>query len=191
MFFVSHLYFGRVKRPSSWYVYIYITQMNWNQWKKEINEHKWNSKNCLELYILHRSRHRYLPGYACSRVSRAYITRRMHLPQDLLFRRRVSPFGVFRAQRLHSIIVLYTKPSNKRFIIPLQNVILQLASIFWVRVFRNILIPSVRMTSTMSKMFARIICQTVEWEVYYSTAKKVILASIFFSSAGLSSSAIA
>ena len=22
--------------------------MNWNQWKKEINEHKWNSKNCLE-----------------------------------------------------------------------------------------------------------------------------------------------
>ena len=30
------------------YIYIYITQMNWNQWKKEINEHKWNSKNCLE-----------------------------------------------------------------------------------------------------------------------------------------------
>ena len=47
------------------------------------------------------------------------------------------------------------------------------------------------MTSTMSKMFARIICETVEWEVYYSTAKKVILASIFFSSAGFSSSAIA
>ena len=59
-------------------------------------------------------------------------------------------------------LVLHAKPSNKRFIIPLQNVILQLASIFWVRVFRNILIPSVRMTSTMSKMFARIICQTVE-----------------------------
>ena len=51
-----------------------------------------------------------------------------------------------------------------------------------VRVFRNILIPSVRMTSTMSKMFARIICQTIEWEVNYSTAKKeeVILASIFY-----------
>ena len=51
-----------------------------------------------------------------------------------------------------------------------------------VRVFRNILIPSVRMTLTMSKMFARIICQTIEWEVNYSTAKKeeVILASIFY-----------
>ena len=60
------------------------------------------------------------------------------------------------------IYILYAKPSNKRFIILLQNVILQLAYIFWVRVFRNILIPSVRMTSTMSKMFARIICETVE-----------------------------
>ena len=29
------------------YIIIYITQMNWNQWKKEIIEHKWNSKNCL------------------------------------------------------------------------------------------------------------------------------------------------
>ena len=38
------------------------------------------------------------------------------------------------------------------------------------------------MTLTMSKMFARIICQTIEWEVNYSTAKKeeVILASIFY-----------
>ena len=34
--------------------------------------------------------------------------------------------------------------------------------IFLVRVFRNILIPSVRMTLTMSKMFARSICQTIE-----------------------------
>ena len=59
------------------------------------------------IYILHRSRDGYLPGYACSRVSRAYIARRMHLPQDLLFRRRVSPFGFFRAQRLHSIIALF------------------------------------------------------------------------------------
>ena len=45
--------------------------------------------------------------------------------------------------------------------------------IFWVRVFRSILIPSVRMTLTMSKMFARSICQTIEWEVNYSTAKKM------------------
>ena len=57
-----------------------------------------------------------------------------------------------------------------------------MASILGVRVFRNILTPSVRMTLTMSKIFARIICQTIEWEVNYSTAKKeeVILASIFY-----------
>ena len=79
-------------------------------------------------------------------------------------------------------LVFYAKPSNKRFIIPPQkkDVILQLASIFLVRVFRNILIPSLRMTLTMSKMFARIICQSIEWKVNYSTAKNVILASIFY-----------
>ena len=42
---------------------------------------------------------------ACSRVSRAYIARRMLLPQDLLLRRRVSPCGFFQgtkvAVRLH------------------------------------------------------------------------------------------
>ena len=43
---------------------------------------------------------------ACSGIPRAYISRRMHLPQDLLLRRRVSPCGFFRAQRLHSIISL-------------------------------------------------------------------------------------
>ena len=73
-------------------------------------------------------------------------------------------------------LILYAKPSNKRFIITLQNiVILQLASIFWVRAFRNILIPCVRVTLTMSKMFARNICQTIEWEVNYSTAKKIYI----------------
>ena len=52
-------------------------------------------------------------------------------------------------------LVLYAKPSNKRFIISLQKiVILQLASIFLVRVFRNILIPSVRMMLTMRKIFS-------------------------------------
>ena len=57
-----------------------------------------------------------------------------------------------------------------------------MASILGVRVFRNILIPSVRMTLTMSNIFVRIICQTIEWEVNYSTAKKeeFILASIFY-----------
>ena len=61
-------------------------------------------------------------------------------------------------------------------------VILQLASIFLVRVFRNTLIPSVKMTLTMNKMFAGIICQTIERDFDYSTAKKkiVILASIFW-----------
>ena len=60
--------------------------------------------------------------------------------------------------------------------------ILQLASIFLVRVFRNTLIPSVKMTLTMNKMFAGIICQTIERDVDYSTAKTkiVILASIFW-----------
>ena len=70
-------------------------------------------------------------------------------------------------------LVLYAKPSNKRFIISLQKiVILQLASIFLVRVFRNILIPSVRMMLTMRKIFARIICQTIEWEVSYFTGSR-------------------
>ena len=49
------------------------------------------------------------------------------------------------------------------------------------RVFRNILIPSVRMTLTTSKMFARIICQTIEWDVNYSTAKKKMLFWLLFS----------
>ena len=58
--------------------------------------------------------------------------------------------------------------------------ILQLASIFLVKVFRNTLILSVKMTLTMNKIFAGIICPTIEREVDYSTAKKiVILASIF------------
>ena len=46
---------------------------------------------------------------------------------------------------------------------------LQLASIFLVRVCRNILIPSVRMTLTMSKIFARIICQT-----YYILVRRFV-----------------
>ena len=82
-------------------------------------------------------------------------------------------------------LVLYAKPWNKRFIIPLQkkNVILQLASIFSVRVFRNTLIPSLKIRLTMNKMFAGITCQTIEREVEYSNAKKiVILASVFFNS---------
>ena len=52
--------------------------------------------------------------------------------------------------------------------------ILQLASIFLVRVFRNTLFPSGKMTSTMNKMFAGIICQTIEREVDYSTAKTIV-----------------
>ena len=42
-------------------------------------------------------------------------------------------------------------------------IILQLASKFSIRVFRNIPISSVRMTLTMSKMFARMICHTVNY----------------------------
>lgn len=69
-----------------------------------------------------------------------------------------------------------------------------------VRVFRNTLIPSVKMTLTMNKIFAGIICQTIEREVDYSTAKKGKLFCLLFpkdpnksklgSSPGSSSSAI-
>ena len=70
-------------------------------------------------------------------------------------------------------LVLYAKPSNKRFIIPLQKKNnLAIGFYFLARVFRDILILSVRMTLTISKMFARIICQTIEWEVNYFTAKE-------------------
>ena len=62
-----------------------------------------------------------------------------------------------------------------------KKIILQLASIFLVRVFRNTLTPSMKMTITTNKMFAGVICQTIEREVDFSTAKKnVILASIFW-----------
>ena len=53
--------------------------------------------------------------------------------------------------------------SNKRFIIPLpKKNYLAVGFYFLVRVFRDILILSVRMTLTISKMFARIMCQTIE-----------------------------
>ena len=61
-------------------------------------------------------------------------------------------------------------------------VILQLASIFLVRVLRNTLIPSVKITLTMNKMFACIICQTIEREVDYSTAKKIVILDSIFNS---------
>ena len=52
---------------------------------------------------------------------------------------------------------------------------------FLVRVFRDILILSVRMTLTISKMFARIICQTIGWEVNYFTATKKMVFWLLFS----------
>ena len=70
-------------------------------------------------------------------------------------------------------LVLYAKPSNKRFIIPLQKrKYLAIGFYFLVRVFRDILMLFVRMTLTISKMFTRIICQTIEWEVNYFTARE-------------------
>ena len=51
---------------------------------------------------------------------------------------------------------------------------------FLVRVFRNILIPFVRMTLTMSKMFALIICQIIEWEVNYFNVKEKCYISFYF-----------
>ena len=75
----------------------------------------------------------------------------------------------------HRIIIIYYSTTKK-------VVILQLASIFLVRVFINILIPSVRMTLTVSKIFARIyIFQTIEWDVNYSTAPPKMLFWLLFS----------
>ena len=53
--------------------------------------------------------------------------------------------------RIRGLLFQYKKSGN-----------LQLASSFLVRVFRNILIPSVTMMLTMSKIFGRIICQTIK-----------------------------
>ena len=55
------------------------------------------------------------------------------------------------------IIVNYSPPP------PPKIIILQLSFKFSRRVFRNIPISSVRMTLTMTKMFARIICHTVNY----------------------------
>ena len=42
------------------------------------------------------------------------------------------------------------------------------------------MIPSVKMTLTMKKMFAGIICQTIELEVDYSTAKRNCYLGFYF-----------
>ena len=76
-----------------------------------------------------------------------------------------------------------------RGIIPLQKKIIWqfVGFYFLVRVFRDILIPSVRMTLTISKMLTRIICQTIEWEVNYFTAKEKWYFGFYapFASAGI------
>ena len=91
-------------------------------------------------------------------------------------------------------LVFYAKPSNKRFIIPPQKkgVILQLTSIFLVRVFRNILIPSLRMTLTMSKCSRVLYAKALNERLIILPQKMLfwLLFSIWFSSAGSSSSAI-
>ena len=66
------------------------------------------------------------------------------------------------------------KNTNKeKFIIPLQKKLLfcNWLYISLEGVLRNTLIPPVKMTLTMNKMFADIICQTIEREVGYPTAK--------------------
>ena len=72
--------------------------------------------------------------------------------------------------------IYYAKPSNKMFIIPQQkkNCYFAIGFYFFVRVFRNTLIPSVKMTLTMNKMFADMICQTIEREIDFSTAKQLL-----------------
>ena len=60
-----------------------------------------------------------------------------------------------------------------------ENCYFAIGFYFLVRVLRNTLIPSVTMTLTMNKMFAGIICQTIEREVDYSTAKKLLFWLLF------------
>ena len=71
-----------------------------------------------------------------------------------------------------NVCLYYVLNHQIRGIIPLQKKNYLAIGYFLVRVFRDILIPSVRMTLTISKMLAHIICQTIEWEVNYFTAKE-------------------
>ena len=82
--------------------------------------------------------------------------------------------------RIRGLLFLYKK----------TIVFLQLASILGARVFRNIFIPSVRMTFTMSKMFARWYAEPLNERLIILLQQMLfwLLFSILFSSAGLSSS---
>ena len=75
-------------------------------------------------------------------------------------------------QNILSYYMLNHRISGLLFHYTKKIVILLLASTFLVRVFRNTLIPSVKMTLILNKMIAGIICQTIEREVDYSTSKK-------------------
>ena len=76
--------------------------------------------------------------------------------------------------------VLHAKPSNKRFIIPLQRKLSGNWVLFFGKSIQSILILSVRMTLAISKMFALVICQTIEWEVNYFTAKEKRYVGFYF-----------
>ena len=81
--------------------------------------------------------------------------------------------GKIRAMSKNYVCSYYMLNHQIRGIIPLpKKNYLAIGFYFLVRVFRDILIPSVWMTLTISKMFAHIICQTIEWEVNYFTAKE-------------------
>ena len=80
-------------------------------------------------------------------------------------------------------LVLYAKPSNKRFIIPLQkNCYFAIGFYFFGKNIEkhpdSVCENDVNM---MNKMFAGIICQTIEREIDYSTAKKKLLFWLLFS----------
>ena len=89
-------------------------------------------------------------------------------------------------------LVFYAKPSNKRLIIPPKRCYFAIGFYFLVRVFRNILIPSLRMTLTMSKCSRVLYAKALNERLIILLQKMLfwLLFSIWFSSAGSSSSAI-
>ena len=82
-------------------------------------------------------------------------------------------------QNVHSYYMLNHRIRDLLFHFK-KNCYFTIGFYFLVKVFRNILIPSVRMTLTMSKMFARIICQTIEWEVNYFNVKEKCYVGFYF-----------
>ena len=82
--------------------------------------------------------------------------------------------------KMSALIICQTIEYEVYYSTTKKKIILQLPSMFLVRVFRNTLIPALKMTLTMNKMFAGIICQTIDREVDYSNAKNKCYFRFYF-----------